>query len=166
MEHILQEGNLRLRPAGLKDALTAIPWYSDPEVLRNSEGSSVPYDAEKVRKMYSYLKSNGHFFIIELKVEDTWTPIGDACLMENSVPIVIGIPEFRSKGYGRTTLKLLITLAKNLGWEEMRVRGIYPYNKVSIRLFESAGFKRSGTIEDELGRMLNSYTLNLHRRYQ
>lgn len=158
---ILRDGELMLRPATMDDVAVAENWYRDPEVLRFSEGTDEPYSLEKVTQMYRYLLDSGYFFIIEILQGDTRIPIGDACLMHDSVPIVIGVARYRSSGYGRRVLSLLIDLANQLEWTEVKVKGVFYYNERSIRLFESLGFSRTGERTVENGLVEYSYRLVL-----
>ncbi len=68
-------------------------------------------------------------------------PVGDASMTKMSTPITIGLPKYWGKGIGSDALKILIKKAKRFGWEEMKVSGISNYNKRSIRMYKSAGFK-------------------------
>lgn len=143
---ILQDGELRLRPARLPDDIElALPWYSDPEVMRYSEGDAeVTYDAEMISKMYRYLSEQGELYIIELRTGGDWRPIGDVTLAPETIPIVIGVAEYRSRGYGQRALGLLVDRARALGWRELRVKRVYTFNQRSRRLFESQGFVQDG----------------------
>ena len=140
---ILEDGDLRLRPAKLPDDISiAVVWYQDPEVLYYSEGKDVaPYDYKIVEKMYNTLASTGELYIIEIFVNNKWLPIGDATLSKDSLPIVIGEKEYRSRGFGKRVLRLLIKRAKELGLGRLRVKGVYEYNERAKRLFEGAGFQ-------------------------
>ena len=94
---------VRLRPVDMSyDIDLAVPWYQDPEVIRYSEGKDVkPYDRETVERMYAHLSGKGEFFIIEVLERNVWKPIGDAALTSDSLPIVIGDRNYRSRGIGR-----------------------------------------------------------------
>lgn len=143
MNIVSKEGDLRLRSATMGDVEQAMPWYSDAEVLRFSEASNSPYDRNTVERMYKYLMENGEFYIIEALDGNVWTAIGDACIMPDSIPIVIGNPNYRSRGIGKKVLTMLIERARELDWKILRVKGIYHYNERSIRLFKSLGFKET-----------------------
>lgn len=131
----------------MDDVFIALPWYSDPEVLRYSEAREESYDLETVKRMYAYLIGNGEMYIIEVREETMWAPVGDACLMKDSIPIVIGVQKYRSRGLGRRVLGLLIERAGSLGWNELKVKGIYSYNERSLRLFSSFGFTETARME-------------------
>lgn len=156
--------DLRLRPADLpRDVMAAVPWYHDPEVLRFSEGDGTPpYDAAMVERMYRYLSERGELYVIEVHDgKGDWHPIGDATLSPDSLPLVIGQPEYRSRGLGKRVLGLLIGRARELGWAELQVRRVFTYNARSRRLFEGVGFTLAGGGTDEDGRPYWSFRLRL-----
>ncbi|KIL34596.1 hypothetical protein SD70_32480 [Gordoniibacillus kamchatkensis] len=161
----LIDNDLRLRPIALpQDVAAAVPWYQDPEVLYYSEGgaSSKPYDYEKVQAMYNYLLNKAEVYIIEVDTKDGWLPIGDVALFhESGVPIVIGNPEYRSKGIGKRVMRLIINRAKVLGRTNIRTNGIYIFNKRSRRLFESLGFTIAESFADDDGNECYRFNLKL-----
>ncbi len=150
---ILQDDDLRLRTAQLPvDVEPAVKWYSDPEVLYFSEGEGTsPYDGKTVESMFHYLADRGELYIIEVNDGGEWRPIGDAALLPESLPIVIGDKLYRSRGLGRRVLQLLVRHAATLGWDELRVSKVFVYNERSLRLFEGAGFVRQALTTDETG---------------
>jgi RimJ/RimL family protein N-acetyltransferase len=143
---MLTDCGLRLRPVVLpKDAALALPWYRDPEVMWLSEGdASAQYDVDTIGRMYRYLLERGEAYIIELLCGDAWCAVGDAALCPNLIPIVIGVPEFRSKGIGSRVLRLLIARARALGWKRIGVSGVYTYNPRARRMYEGTGFRVTG----------------------
>ncbi len=150
---VLQDGELRLRPAALPaDIALALPWYSDPEVMLFSEGDATArYDAEMIAKMYGYLTGIGELYIIEIELDGAWHAIGDVTLAPHTLPIAIGAAAHRSRGFGKRVLKLLEQRARALGWSELRTKGVWTINERSRRLFLSAGFVQDGgeTIDEE-----------------
>lgn len=163
MRSVIQDGDVRLRRGSAMDTRIALEWYRDPEVLKYSEGTSIPYTGEQVDKMYRYLMESGYLYIIEVREGETWKAIGDACLMSNSIPIVIGEKSYRSRGYGKRVLRMLINLAVELNWEEVKVKGIFSFNERSIRLFSSLGFVETGIHSNDEGVRELSFTLDLKR---
>lgn len=159
---ILEDDELRLRSAQLPaDIGPAVKWYSDPEVLRFSEGEGTPpYDERIVARMFEFLADGGELYIIEVNDTDIWRPIGDAALLPDSLPIVIGDERYRSRGLGTRVLQLLIGRAASLGWEELKVSKVFAYNERALRLFEGAGFIRQELATDEAGHP----TWSLHLR--
>ena len=149
----MQDADLRLRPVVLPDDVAlAVPWYGDAEVMRLSEFTTEPYDAETVRRMYAWFLERGEAWIVELRTDaGTWEPIGDIALTPDTVPIVIGRPEHRGRGYGRRALRLVVDHARRLGWQRLRTKGIRVGNDRSRRAFEAAGFRLVRTGPNEAG---------------
>lgn len=132
---------VRLRRAEVEEyERVALPWYQDPEVLQLSEGGETPYDRAQIRRMFEVLSGKGELYLIDVQDGAGWRVVGDAALIPEDVPIVIGRPEDRSRGIGAEVLQLLLLRARALGWTEVRASGIVPANHRSRRLFERAGF--------------------------
>lgn len=158
------DSSIRLRPVKLPDDIAAaVEWYHDPEVLRLSQGEAIaPFDADMVEKMFSTMFTRCEVYIIEVREQDGWRPIGDAALCRKAgTPIVIGHARDRSRGIGRIVLARLVERAQEMGWPEMVVSGIYTDNLRARRLYEGAGFKVTGEIPAEAGRTQWTMSLNL-----
>lgn len=138
---VLRAGAIRLRAVAADEYVdTALPWYQDPEVLRFSEGGEPPYDRARMRRMFDALTAQGELYLVELCEADAWRAIGDAALLPDGVPIVIGRPEDRGRGLGAQVLQLLVQRARALGWTELHVGVIDPGNHRARRMFQRAGF--------------------------
>ena len=142
---MLQAGAIRLRRVAADEYVdVALPWYQDAEVLRFSEGGEPPYDRARMRRMYDALTAQGELYLVELFEPETspdgWRAIGDAALLPDDVPIVLGRPEDRGRGLGAQVLQLLVQRARALGWRELNAGTIDPANHRSRRMFERAGF--------------------------
>lgn len=138
---ILWGDGVRLRRAKQEEyERLALPWYQDPEVLQLSEGGEAPYSGLQIRRMFEALSSKGELYLIEVQEPSGWRVVGDAALIPEDMPIVIGRPEDRARGIGTAVLQLLLQRARSLGWTEARATGIVPANHRSLRLFERAGF--------------------------
>ena len=132
---------VRLRPAALDEyERVALPWYQDPEVLQFSEGGEPPYDRARLRRMFEVLSAKGELYLVEVREGGAWRPVGDAALLPDDVPIVIGRVDDRSRGIGAEALRLLVARARELGWTELHVARIEPDNVRSLRMFRRAGF--------------------------
>ena len=159
---ITADDTLRLRPVRLSDDIApAVTWYHDPEVLRLTQGEGTPpFDAVMVERMFQIMSTRCEVFIIEVREDETWHPIGDASLCATAgTPITIGDAHHRSRGLGRQVLNLLIARAWNLGWPAMVVSGVYTDNPRARRLYEGAGFRITGTIPAEADR--SQWTMEL-----
>ena len=134
--------NIRLRKYDGRHDF-ALPWYQNAETLRLIGGNTVPYDAEKVTRMYRYLDGKGELYFIEIRDGDGFRPIGDVTWWKDDMPIVIGGAKYRGRGVGRRVIAALIERGRALGWNRLRVDEIYPYNIASQTCFQRAGFKES-----------------------
>lgn len=139
---IVIDNKLRLVKPTENRYFEALSWYGDRYVLDHSEGlGSEPYGKDTIRGMYGYLSEIGELFYIEVFENGTWTAIGDVTLSESTMPIVIGVPKYRSVGIGYKVIRALLQHAKRSGYEQIELKQIYAYNQPSIRLFQSCGFK-------------------------
>jgi RimJ/RimL family protein N-acetyltransferase len=138
---LCRDNRVRLRGAELDEyERVALAWYQDPEVLRFSEGGEPPYDRARLRRMFEVLSTKGELYFIEVLADGAWRPVGDAALLPDDVPIVIGRPEDRSRGIASEAMQLLVMRARELGWTELRSGPIDAANVRSRRLFQRAGF--------------------------
>lgn len=116
-------------------------WYKDKEILYYSEGENVEiYSRKQIENMYGYLSNNGELYFIQAKQGNEWVIIGDATLLEDNMPIVIGDKAYWSKGVGRKVIKALIEKGKSQGMTTFRTK-IYYYNDRSKAMFKSLGFQ-------------------------
>lgn len=141
-EMIEIDENLRLRKY-TDDCSFALEWYQDEETLVLVDGANVPYDMEKLYRMYHYLQDRGEVYFIEVKLpgESEFCPVGDVTFWQDDMPIVIGVKELRGHGIGRKVVKTFVNRAKQLGFPYLEVAEIYHYNEGSRRMFESIGFR-------------------------
>lgn len=149
------DDDVRLRPIKLPDDVAvAVEWYQNLEVLYLSQRDGVePFDAAMVERMFSMMSTRCEMYIIEVRDQNGWRPVGDASLCrEAGTPIVIGHARDRSRGIGRIVLARLVERAKELDWPEMVISGIYTDNLRARRLYEGAGFKVVDEVPAEAGR--------------
>jgi GNAT superfamily N-acetyltransferase len=159
---IIDDGSVRLRPARLpEDIDIALPWYCDSDVLYYSERTEDAYDRNTVEKMYRYFIEHGELYLIEIKEKDSWLPIGDAALCSDTMPIVIGCAEYRSRGIGKRVVRMLIERARALNWSILYIKRVYDDNVRARRLYEGAGFVPVETDLDKTGKHSLKYLLKL-----
>ena len=140
----------------------ALPWYADPDVLRFSESSAQAYDVSMIRRMFESLSTRGELYVIEVDDRASFCPVGDAALLEDALPIAIGVPEQRSRRVGTRVLRLLVRRACELGWNTLRVGGVLCDNVRALRMYEGAGVLRDATPHlNEAGRASVGLTLIL-----
>lgn len=134
--------SLRIRKPQLSEWHLALPWYQDKTVLWLSEGiQDGTYTLDQINAMYTYLSGIGDLYFIEV-YDETWIPIGDVTFSESTLPIVIGVADYRGKGIAYQVMCQLIDSAKKSGIKTLKLKEIYHYNTASQRLFESLGFKK------------------------
>ena len=162
-QQVLSDGDVRLRVPRVDEYVAcALPWYQDAEVLDLSESGASPFDAVQVRRMFSSISRQGEVFLIEVRDQERWVPIGDASLLEDATPIVIGAEAWRSKGVGTRVLRLMIERARATGRTSLPVSGIDERNHRSLALFQRAGFLRTGVHHDERGHVMIEMRLDLN----
>lgn len=150
------DSNLRLRKFDNKFSF-AFDWYQDEDTVKLVDGlNAKKYDFNTLKSMYQYLNNVGELYFIEILENNEFIPIGDVTFWKDDMPIVIGDKNYRNKGIGKKVIEALIGRAKELGYQEIKVREIYTYNIASQRLFESVGFKKSGNTANGF-----SYTLSI-----
>ncbi len=161
--HTIEGNRIRLRQAVIPDdCKEAVKWYSAPDVLYYSEGKGTkPFDIEQVIRLYTYLNQIGELYMIEIKTSDGYRSIGDITLAEDTLPVVIGAKEYRSKGIGKEAIGMIIERARQLGWDKLKVKMIYDYNEKSKRLFLKQGFTLIKEERDKNGQAYSSYELIL-----
>ena len=160
----LTDGVVRLRPyqADDTDIDQSLSWYQDPEVLYYSEGPGTePFSRARVASMYAYLASHGELYMIEVPTPDGFRPIGDVMLSEDTMPIVIGDPNWRSRGIGSRVLRLLVQRARDVGWTRLQAKHIWKDNVRSQRLFTTCGFVFMKSGIDDAGRLFYRYQITL-----
>jgi len=101
------------------------------------------YDYDTLKRMYEYLNNIGELYFIKVLENDGFIPIGDVTFWKDDMPIVIGNKRYRGKGIGKKVVEVLIRRARNLGYQELKVREIYNHNIGSQKLFESCGFRKA-----------------------
>jgi diamine N-acetyltransferase len=131
-------------------------WINDLVAARGL-GVFLPITVEKESEWFeSQAKSESDitFTIYELS---TLRPVGTASLMNvdhrnrrAEFGIVIGEPEYRNRGYGTETARLVLDYAFTVvGLHNVMLRA-FEFNRGAVRAYEKAGFK-------EIGRRRQSY---------
>jgi len=148
-KNILQiTDQLRLIKVQKKDYQIAEPWYANKNILWYSENRVVPYSLEEITHMYDFLSKNDALYFIEI-LESKWKPIGDITLSDKRLPMVL-IPAYQGKGLGTQILKFMLVHAKSIGYERIKLSGIYTYNDRSINTYKKVGFKESNRDEHKI----------------
>ncbi len=134
---------LRLR-AFQGDYHWALPWYQDPFVYKHSEGLTQPVNMDYIIRMYDYLVEHGELYFIEAMVNGQFKPIGDICVKQENMPVVIGDGLFRGKGIAKQAMGVALERAKAIGINVVRNTQVFDDNIASLRLHESLGYVKVG----------------------
>ena len=118
----------------------ALAWYQDLDTVWLVDGDRIPYTPELLTKMYHWLNNAGELYFIEVLENGSYKPIGDVTFWQDDMPIVIGDPDYRGKGYGRKIISALVERGRELGYHRLGVDEIYDWNEGSRKCFESVGF--------------------------
>ena len=149
-EILAVDSTIRLRTVNATDIDAALPWYQDADVLKGTggPGRTEPYDRTTVVRMYEYLAGIGECYMIEIREDSLWIPIGDVTLAETTMPIVIGNKAYWNRGIGKRVIMTLLNRARDLGFKKIALKEIYFDNERSLRLFQACGFRVEGKTED------------------
>lgn len=133
---------LHLRRATESDIDTLYHWANNPEVRKNSFNTDhIPYDTHK--KWFSNMMKDEN--VVQYILEDEGVAIGQIRININENIAEIGYSissEFRSQGYGRKMLKLVVSEIKENYPEVIQlIAKVKPENIASNKLFESEGYE-------------------------
>lgn len=144
---------IRLRGAERQDLPKFVVWLNDPEVRRflsmNQPLSMVR--EERWFEQMSQVSPSEQVLVIEARKETGWMSIGNTAFhaidwMNRSaeVGIVIGEKNYWGQGYGRDTMRLMLSHGFNtLNLNRIYLR-VFEDNRRGIRAYENAGFRHEG----------------------
>jgi diamine N-acetyltransferase len=149
----LQGTNIRLRPLEKGDLNLLYIWENDPSNWQVSK-TLTPFSKNILEK---YIE-NAHMDIFQVKqlrlvvtLKDSAVPVGlidifdfDPFHQRAGIGILIGDTEARNKGYASEALDVLLEYCFNTLMLKQVYCNILLSNEISIKLFESAGFVKSG----------------------
>jgi RimJ/RimL family protein N-acetyltransferase len=151
----LRDGDLRLRPPSIDDAPLFARWWGDPEVSFGF--CSEARTAESIRDAFPELEAEardiGHWidFVIEANgypIGSIWLSHWDLDAASCDLNILIGEPDYRSRGYARRAIRLLCRWA----FPTMELQRIYLCPREdhipAIRCYEGVGAKTTGIREE------------------
>lgn len=151
---------VRLRDYGKEDLEMAKNFVNDPEVRQYVEpGIPYLYTLANEEKWYEAISARSDIYHFAIEDKKTGKYIGGCSVSEvdwkNSIVVVgifIGEAEYRNKGYGTDTMKVLVRFI----FEQMNINKIklcaYSFNQRAIRCYEKVGFKVEGVLKEELFR--------------
>ncbi|MCR5450860.1 MAG: GNAT family N-acetyltransferase [Solobacterium sp.] len=134
MEERRIDNEIRLIPYYRNDE-ASLPWYQDPDICRQIDNRTEPYDLRLLHGMYDYLCSHGECYYIEYKGK----LVGDVSLRDSSEIAVVVCKEYQNRHIGRRCVREMLKLAAEKGMDHV-LANIYSFNKQSQRMFEAAGF--------------------------
>lgn len=136
-EERIIDDEIRLIPYYRNDA-TSLPWYQDMDVCRQVDNRDVPYDLERLHRMYDYLNAHGSCYYIEYR----GTLVGDVTLRDNAEIAIVVCKEFQNRHIGRRCVLDMLKLARERKMERVTAN-IYAFNAQSQRMFQSVGFEKT-----------------------
>ena len=158
----LETHRLKLRPFGIEDFDSAVPFYRDPEFLRALEEDppSEPITRAYLRVAGESMARNGFYFAIEEKL--TGRTIGEVCLQwmnlerakvagEKIMRLPIGIWDktLWGKGYGKEVVEVLMAFAfDKLEIDRFCAVDVGVHNARSQGLWRSVGLRVVRRIDD------------------
>jgi len=151
-EMIVVNDFLRLRKFD-EDYAAMLSGYQDPYVYQNSEGifdDAQKPDLDYVKRMYDYLSEAGEFYVIEVKENEKFVPVGDVTIKPENPPIAIWQERYRGQGIGLAVMETMIKRLKMLGFEKISGSTVFQWNIPSQKLHEKLGFCRAGETEEEI----------------
>lgn len=144
---------IRLRGAEREDLPRFVVWLNDPEVRRYLSMNQPLSMAREERwfEQMSQVPPSEQVLVIEVRKETGWMPIGNTAFhaidwMNRSaeVGIVIGEKNYWGQGYGRDTMRLMLSFGFNtLNLNRIYLR-VFEHNQRGIRAYENAGFRHEG----------------------
>jgi UDP-2,4-diacetamido-2,4,6-trideoxy-beta-L-altropyranose hydrolase len=142
----LLDRGIKLRPARESDCQLLFSWATDA-AARNASFHSAPILWDDHRKWFAH-KIQDQQSVIYIAESGSGDPIGQVRFQldgEQATLSVVVAPDFRRAGWGRELIALSIRKLARTHLTQRVKAFVKPENQASIRLFESAGFRRSGT---------------------
>lgn len=151
---------INLRAYKKEDVPFAQKFMNDPEVKGLLwPGVPFPLTLEEEEKWFEGISSHGDTYNFAIETLEEKKYIGGCGInsvdRKNSIAIVgifIGDKEYWSKGYGTDAMRTLVGFIFN----EMNINkvklGVYSFNERAIKSYEKCGFKREGTLRQEMFR--------------
>ena len=65
----------------------SLPWYQDPDVVKQVDDRDTPYDVDLLHRMYDYLCANGECYYIEYN----GTLVGDVSLRNDGEIAIVSV---------------------------------------------------------------------------
>lgn len=131
------DSEIRLVPYYRNDAVS-LPWYQDPDVVKQVDNRDTPYDVDLLHRMYDYLCANGECYYIEYN----GTLVGDVFLRNDGEIAIVICKAYQNRHIGRRCVQAMLQLAQEKGMSRVKAN-IYTFNTQSQKMFLSVGFTKS-----------------------
>ena len=86
MKTRIVDSEITLIPYYRNDAVS-LPWYQDPDVVKQVDNRDTPYDVDLLHRMYDYLSANGECYYIEYN----GTLVGDVSLRNDGEIAIVSV---------------------------------------------------------------------------
>ena len=131
------DSEIRLIPYYRNDAVS-LPWYQDPNVVKQVDDRDTPYDVDLLHRMYDYLCANGACYYIEYN----GTLVGDVSLRNDGEIAIVICKAYQNRHIGRRCVQALLQLAQEKQLRTVKAN-IYTFNTQSQEMFQSVGFTKT-----------------------
>jgi len=146
---MLSDGDVIIRPTNADDESLMLRWLSDPEIYRwwGGKPKTREYVVQLLRATIDDDGGSVWPFLILRKDQpigfiQVWREAnGDAGLD------MFLVPEFRRRGFGARAARMLAVHLRDAGWEQITADPAVS-NKHGIRMWERAGFEKTGDVID------------------
>ena len=137
MKNRIVDSEITLIPYYRNDAVS-LPWYQDPDVVKQVDNRDTPYDVELLHRMYDYLCANGDCYYIEYN----GTLVGDVSLRNDGEIAIVICKAYQNRHIGRRCVQAMLQLAKEKEMSAVKAN-IYTFNTQSQKMFLSVGFTKT-----------------------
>lgn len=167
MRNLLVGDKIKLTAIKEEDLPVMEEWLNDTEFLRKYDMiPSVPYSKKNLQDFINSFDNTNERYIFAIRDKESNTIIGitgfdDIIWGSNVATFFIGIGDkkFVGKGMGKAALKLML----DFGFNELNLYriqlNVISYNIPAIKLYESAGFVKEGTLRELVYRDSKRYDL-------
>ena len=137
MKTRIVDSEITLIPYYRNDAVS-LPWYQDPDVVKQVDDRDTPYDVDLLHRMYDYLCANGECYYIEYN----GTLVGDVSLRNDGEIAIVICKAYQNRHIGRRCVQALLQLAQEKQLRTVKAN-IYTFNTQSQEMFQSVGFTKT-----------------------
>jgi RimJ/RimL family protein N-acetyltransferase len=166
---------IRLRAAEPTDVPNYVRWLNDPEVIENLLRYTPLSSIEEQAWFDTMIKgpAEEHALVIEVQEDDKWIAIGGTSFHSvdwknraAEIGIMIGEKKYWNRGYGRDTMRLMLSH----GFNDLNLNRIYLFvfdtNQRAIKAYNAAGFVEEGRLRQDIyknGRFIDTHIMSVLR---